>query len=290
MAAKTRADLIAEVARRFSFYMTGTASGGSTTTIVDSDGLYAPDDYYNGHYAYILTDAGGAGAAPQGEQRPVTDYVQSTKTLTVAPAFSAAVAAADVYELLPVGRMEIIAAINAGVRAAGETWLIPKTDDSTIDLAAGDYDYSLPAALARMLNVWTRSATDEAWQPLDGRLWWVQGTPGAQVLEFKNIDALDADDTIRIEYLARPSELSTDAGTLGIGEPAETELVQFVVAEALFWLHDQAASRAPEAATFRPHLTQAQYYAEQAQAIKQAARGFRGRGTLHGPRWPRSRG
>jgi len=44
--------------------------------------------------AYVLRDAGGAAAAPQGEHRAITDYVSATGTFTTA-AFSAAVAVGD---------------------------------------------------------------------------------------------------------------------------------------------------------------------------------------------------
>jgi hypothetical protein len=118
----------------------------------------------------------------------------------------------------------------------------------------------------------------------------VAKTPGGQELVFDTLAGLDDEDTIRLEYLARPSELATDAGTLGVGEPAEVELVEFVVAGALFLLHDQAASGAPEAAGFRAHLTQAQYWREEMEKIKARAPRFHGRGTVRGGRWARSRG
>lgn len=290
MAKKTRGDLVAEVARRFGFYAAGTATGGSTTTLADTGGLYAPDDYWNGHYLYIVEDAGGAGAAPEGEERPVTDYVQSTATLTVAPAFSAAVASGDTYEVLAVRRADVIAMINSAIRMAGETWLVSKVDDSTVNLADDDYDYALPTDLVRLLCVWTRAATDEPWVPVAGRTYRVAKTPGGQELVFDTLAGLDDEDTIRLEYLARPSELATDAGTLGVGEPAEVELVEFVVAGALFLLHDQAASGAPEAAGFRAHLTQAQYWKEEMERIRGRAGRFHGRGTVRGGRWARSRG
>jgi len=290
MAEKTRADLVAEVARRFGQYGTGTATGGSTTTVVDTGGLYAPDDFWVGHYAYILEDAGGEGAAPEGEERPVTDYDQGTATLTVDPEFSAAVGSGDVYELFATRRAEVVAAINAGVRAAGETWLVA-TVDTTVTIAADDYDYDLPSDLTRLLAVWTRGGTDERFVELPGRLWRVSGTPaGPQELLLESLDDLDAGETLRLEYLARPTELSADSSTLGVGEPAERELVSFVVAYALYWLHDQAASRSPEAAGFRGHYTQAESQRAKAQEIRAGAARFHGRGTVRGTRWARGRG
>lgn len=46
------------------------------------------------YQAYVLRDVGGAAAAPQGETRPITDYVSATGTFTTL-SFSAAVAVGD---------------------------------------------------------------------------------------------------------------------------------------------------------------------------------------------------
>jgi len=290
MAAKTRADLVAEVGRRFGGYKRLTASGGSTTTVVDADGLYEPDDYWVGHYVYIVTDAGGGGGARAGEARPVTDYDQGTGTLTVSPAFSAAVASGDVYELLAARRGEIEAAINAGVRAAGETWPVP-TVDTTVTIAEDDYDYDLPTALVRLLAVLVRGGAGEAWKVVGGQQWRVGGTPGGpQELLFDTLNDLGDGDTIRLEYLARMSELSADSSTLGLGEPAEREAVEFVLHWALYWLHDQAASGGVDAPGFRGHITQAQYQMEVAEGVRARASRWYGRGTLRGKRWARHRG
>ena len=80
----------------------GTATGGSTSTIVDTGMLLSsayPDDKYKGMWARIEYDAGGAAAAPEGEIRSVTASVGSTGTVTVSPVFSAAPAASDRYQL-----------------------------------------------------------------------------------------------------------------------------------------------------------------------------------------------
>lgn len=52
------------------------------------------DDYFNGWFAYVVWDKDGAGAAPQGESKAITDYVSSTGTFTHA-AFTAALTAND---------------------------------------------------------------------------------------------------------------------------------------------------------------------------------------------------
>ena len=290
MSAKTRADFIKEVAERYGQYRRLTASGGSTTTIVDADGLYEADDFWIGHYAYILTDAGGAGAAPQGEERPVTDYDQSTTTLTVAPAFTAAVANGDTYELLPERRDRIIDAINAGVQAAGETWPILKRDTTTLTIVADDYDYSLSTItdLVRLLNVSVRDATDEAWIEAPKRNWRVTGTPAAYVLLFDSLTGLEAGDALMLEYTAYPTEMTADTGALGVGVTAERGLVRFVVAYALGWLNEAAASRGDGG--FRERYTLAERFMEEAQVIKRSAARVTDAGKMRWARWGRSRG
>lgn len=291
MSATTLGDLVERVARRFGHYRSGTATGGSTTTIVDTSVLYEPDDFWVNHYAYITEDAGGASAAPEGEERPVSDFNQSSATITVDPAFTAAPASGDTYELLPCRRADIIAAINAAIRAAGDTWLVAMTDTSTVTIAADDYDYTLPTDVVEILAIWRRDGTDEPWAVVPPRDWWISRVLGAQVLQFKSLDCVDADDVLRIDYVGRLSELSADSDTLGIGEPAEPELLNFLEAWALYWLHDQAAASGPQAGDFRAHYTLAQTRKEEAEQIrKRAPRRLRRPGQVRGPRWSRSVG
>lgn len=290
MAAKTRADLVEEVARKFGNYRQDAASGGSSTTVVDSGALHEPDDYWVGHWAYILTDAGGESAAPEGEERPITDYDQGSYTLTVDPAFSAAVASEDTYEILPARRADLVAAVNAGVVAAAETWLVHTMDTTTVTIANDDYDYSLPTDLVRLLELWVRDETDEAWALVPAREWHVGGTPGAAVLYFDALGGLEAGQTVRLDYLARMSELATESSSLGLGEPAEREAVWFIVEYALYWLHDQAANRDPTGPAFRAHMTQASGKLELAETIRQKASRFQRPGTLRSQRWARHRG
>lgn len=68
----------------------GTADSGSSTTLVD-DALTQDDDYWNG---MILTIVAGTNI---GESRNITDFVAATDTITVSPAFSAAIDATSQY-------------------------------------------------------------------------------------------------------------------------------------------------------------------------------------------------
>jgi len=91
--------------RRFSGFdirdaFTGTADSGTTTTLVDSI-LTQVDDYWNNHQIHIT---GGTNA---GRSRVVTDFVASSDTITVSPAFPSAIDNTSIYELVPDNSQEI---------------------------------------------------------------------------------------------------------------------------------------------------------------------------------------
>lgn len=124
-----------------------TATGGSTLTVVDS-GINADiqDDTYNGYTVFVNYDATGAGAAPEGEIRTVSDYVQSTTTLTVSVAFSAAIAAGDIIvlarkSLFPLGDVKRLC--NNALKKLGE---IP-VPDTSLTTASAQTEYDMPSGV-----------------------------------------------------------------------------------------------------------------------------------------------
>lgn len=283
--AKERSELVAEIARRMGHYHDGTADDGSTTTIVD-DTLTEPNDFWNGHYAYIKALITGLSEAPQGEERVVTDYDQATYTLTFSPGLTGAPVAGDTYDLLQCRRADITAAINAAIRASGTTWLVETTDTTTVTITADTFLYTLPTDIVHLLDVQYRDASDEPWQALDTGNWMLDGTMGAQSLILYTLNPYETGDTLRLVYLKRLAELTTDSATLDIGAPGETELVRFIVEHALFYLHNLMASRNPTGAEFRSHLTQAEDHLKLATEIRDNAPRFRRAGRWHGPRRP----
>lgn len=98
----TRNNLMKRILRESGLGDYGTATGGSTTTIVDTTKLkssqFSDDEWVDG-WARISKDAGGAAAAPEAEVSPITAYAPSTGTVTFNPAMTAAVASGDEYEL-----------------------------------------------------------------------------------------------------------------------------------------------------------------------------------------------
>ena len=90
------------LARATGFYHSGTATGGSTSTVVDAS--TTPFDAYDdnilkGKWLTIIQDGGGAQAAPTGQSRKISGV--STTTATVDTNYSAAAANTDTYEITP---------------------------------------------------------------------------------------------------------------------------------------------------------------------------------------------
>lgn len=149
---ETLDQLRAKLARHVQRYITGTATGGTTATLIDTSGLarFTDDDALNGALLYIsdTTDE----QAPEGEARFVTDYIASSKTLTVSPAFSAAPGAGDTYELYlaPLQLDDWDQCVNDAIGSAWPVVFKPTITEAAID---GGPDYALPAAAEGVAKV-----------------------------------------------------------------------------------------------------------------------------------------
>jgi len=142
----------------------GTATGGSTTTIVDSKLGGADDDWNNGA-AFVIYDAGGASAAPEGEMKIISDYTASSGTVTVASAWSgsSSVASGDTYGITTpeYPLQQVIRAVNEALRTLGP---MPLVDTTTLDTATQQTEYTYALAWKRNppRNVWYQGRTGDA--------------------------------------------------------------------------------------------------------------------------------
>jgi len=147
MAAFTLFDIVYRVARELNIVTEGTATAGATTNITDTVGLQNEfvDDYFNGGAAFVLYDAAGAGAAPQGEWARISDFDKATGVATITPALTVAVAANDRYGLTSKAypRETIISKINEVLADIQ----ITRIDDTTIDTDSDQTDYTLPTTI-----------------------------------------------------------------------------------------------------------------------------------------------
>jgi hypothetical protein len=159
------------------------ATGGSTTTIVDTTSQYTADDSLIGGTALIVRDSAGASAAPEGEFQRISDYVASTTTFTVGTAFSSAVAAGDSI-LLATPRIrlpQMRQAVNDALANLGTISLV----DTSITTADDQTEYALPVGLKikRLLDVQlqgtTADANDNRYQSVIGHVTHVPAAPGS---------------------------------------------------------------------------------------------------------------
>ena len=139
----------------------GTPDSGSTTTCVDIElgDIRWTDDYFNEHgyrfYVYAGTNIG--------EERFVTDWVQSTHTLTLAPVHTAAIDTTSKYELhYKFTANEYLQAINVAIESLAKNYLIDIKDESTIKLTSAEdnledtvytWEYSLPTSMLYIYRV-----------------------------------------------------------------------------------------------------------------------------------------
>jgi hypothetical protein len=126
----------------------GKATGGSSTTVVDSNLIdTGKDDDWKDGMVIILEDAGGVGVAPEGEFARVDAYSDGNGTLTI-DSLTAAVSAGDVYGLAsayyPLHQMIELA--NLALRKLGDLVLV---DTTTLDTVEAQTEYAAAVAWKR---------------------------------------------------------------------------------------------------------------------------------------------
>lgn len=135
----------------------GVATGGSATTIIDTVERTETDDRWLNGTAWILYDAAGAGASPQGKYSLVSDFVQSTSTITLRDTVTDAVASGDRYAVA--NRRY---PLHLLIQKINETFgVIEKTDITTVTFAADQTEYSLPSDVLSLKEVYVQATTDD---------------------------------------------------------------------------------------------------------------------------------
>jgi len=132
----------------------GTATGGTNGTMADTS-RYESDDFFQSLtppariYIRTTTDA----AAPIGESRESTDWVQTGGTLTFLPVMTAVVGAGDTYAISSEYTWaEVKRAINLAIDDAARDMLIEKLDEST-ELVSSVYEYDVPTGFVYVYRV-----------------------------------------------------------------------------------------------------------------------------------------
>lgn len=139
----TTADVLLRTAELLRGLRYGIATGGSTTTLVDSL-MAEPDDYFDGGTIWFLS---GANA---GKSAVLTDYDLATHTFTFA-AQSAACAATNRYAVMDANypREALVAALNTALLMIGPVDMV----DDTLFVVADQEEYTLPSGMNNIKRV-----------------------------------------------------------------------------------------------------------------------------------------
>ena len=185
----------------------GVATGGSSTTLVDS-GLGGADDDWNQGTVFVVE---ADGAAPEGEYAEVTDYAESTGTLTFSSTgidgISSAPAADDEYALAskdyPLDKMR-------GMVNRSLSKLFVETTDESLTTVANQKEYAFPAVavdtMRRVYIAQISTANNEGWVAMSG--WYQEGN----TLIFRRQPVTGK--IIKLVYMAAQSRLAANSDTL----------------------------------------------------------------------------
>jgi hypothetical protein len=214
----TAFDLMLAMAQRAQQYAKGTATGGTTTTIIDTNllGEYAflNDNDLAPGTAFIVTTTDGN--APQSESRLIKTYDESANTANTI-AFSVAVGAGDTYVVCPIRRDLFFMALNSALEDLGP---LPYTDDTSLDTAANTLRYTLPTNARRDLRqVWVANHASSPYDWEENREWYVVPEDTTLNLVFRRQPRYARD--IRLVYTSEHPYVDDDADEIHDLAPRE---------------------------------------------------------------------
>jgi len=187
----------------------GIATGGSSTTLVDSGLGGADDDWNQGIVFVVEADA----AAPEGDFAEVTDYVTSGGTLTFASSgidgLGSAPASGDEYALAddtyPLDTMR--GYVNRSLTRMGD---IPGLTDESLTTAANQKEYDIPAAarwgLRRVYLSQTSTANNEGWVEMSNWRFEPSAATNIPTLLFRNQPPTGK--TIKLVFMGRHERMA----------------------------------------------------------------------------------
>jgi hypothetical protein len=167
MSAYTLFDLAYRVARELGYLFEGIATGGAVNNVTDTIFLLGSfeDDYFNAGSVFIIYDAGGLEAAPQGEWGRISDFVKATGVATIASNLTVAVAAGDRYAIC--NREYTLDTLIQNINAVLSEMQIPYINTANVETESNITEYNLPAdVLDQNIKVWIQRSTD-----MDNNLW-----------------------------------------------------------------------------------------------------------------------
>jgi len=203
-----------QLATRLGAVRVSTATGGSTTTVVDTVARTESDDSWNGGTVWIIDGSAGATDAPTGEWARVTDFVNSTSTLTI-EAVTAAVGATDTYAVAS-GRYPLDV-LRTAINNELVRYKIPLYDTTSLDVIANQSEYTLPAGIYyhNLRGVYegiNDDSNDNRWAPVNFHV--LGASSGSQhtlVIDSRNVTV---GNDLMLEYVSELTPLYTASSTI----------------------------------------------------------------------------
>lgn len=158
--------------------VSGTATGGSLTTLIDTNRLTQIDGYWIKLWAFI-TDTDDD-LAPKGEARKIAEFANATKQLTMELPFSAAVAAGDTYSIAVFSDTRINNIVSGVLKEFSD--YRPKKFSENLAVTAGEKRFApTSAAVIRHVNKIEKYTAGVEDTPYDF-VW----NPSTRKVEFEN--------------------------------------------------------------------------------------------------------
>jgi len=196
-----------------------TATGGTTSTLLDTKRT-EKDDTYNGGTCLLITDAGGESAAPEGEWPAVTDFANTggviTATFTVAPA------SGDTYGIAA-GRYPLDV-LKSAINNEIIKYQQPRYDRTSLDIVSEQSEYTLPTGITgdNLVNVYEETSTTTTdSKPIKLNFWVQEAATGTQHTVVIDTGKTTAGNNITLEYMAQLSPLYLASDTIDPIVPIE---------------------------------------------------------------------
>lgn len=204
----TRSALRHEIARRLDDLWTGTFTGVAAGSGTDTS-LAEVDDFYNGRRIFVYSGTG------IGQERLITDYVQSTGVLTIRPNWTTNPTAAlyEIHKLLRV--TDYNAFIDSAIRWLAWEVLVSKVD-STTTLTSDTFEYALPADFAYISKLTIVDADDaDNYSVLQNVDWEIVGG-ATDDIKLAPWVGFSTDDVLKVEGQAYPSLPTADTDSIAL--------------------------------------------------------------------------
>lgn len=204
------------LARRLGDHAAGTATGGSTTTLLDATRRKEKNDYWAGAWCKVYAGTG------LGQERPLSASTQATGTLTHAATAWTAPDATSLYEL---HRIFSAAEYDEFLKES-QRWhtrnrrLVSWTLDTSLTWVTDQWDYTIPATIVGIqqveLSTETGAPDSDEYEFIERDRWSVRRSATRKLVFHKKFGQPASGTLIRITGIIEFTDATLDADTFNL--------------------------------------------------------------------------